>query len=60
VETAAITQIDFALEAERDQGLPVFAGDLSGLFDPFPSHHDDQHGRHAGRRADRAASGAGG
>ena len=45
VKKNAIMMIDFALQAERDQGLPPRRGDLSGLPAALPPHHDDDHGR---------------
>ncbi len=54
VEKNAIMQIDFALEAERHQGLPPDRRHLRRLPDPLPAHHDDHHGGAARRGADRA------
>ena len=54
VKKNAIMQIDFALDAERNQGMTPTRGDLRRLPDPFPAHHDDHHGGAAGRGADRA------
>ncbi len=50
--------IDFALEAERDQGLSPARGDLPGVPAPLPADHDDHAGgaprRAAARARDRA------
>ncbi len=54
VEKNAIMQIDFALEAERNQGLDAAKGDLRRLPDPLPAHHDDYHGGIAGRGSHRS------
>ena len=54
VEKNAIMQIDFALDAERNQGLPPMQGDLPRLPDPLPSDHDDHHGGAVRRGADCA------
>ena len=47
--------IDFALEAEREEGKPPGRGDLPGLPAALPADHDDHHGG----AARRAAAGAG-
>ena len=54
VEKNAIMQIDFALEAEREQGMTPERGDLRRLPDPLPADHDDDDGGAARRGADRA------
>ena len=65
VKKNAIMQIDFALEAERKEGKSPAGSDLRRLPDPFPAHHDDDHGgvagwsfrwRLAGARAAKRAS----
>ena len=54
VEKNAIMQIDFALEAERNQGMTPMEAIYRRLPDPLPPDHDDHHGRAARRGADRA------
>ena len=54
VKKNAIMQIDFALEAERKEGLVPARCHLSRLSDPLPSDHDDDHGGTARRFAHRA------
>ena len=54
VKKNAIMQIDFALEAERKEGMSPAEAIYRGLPDPLPPHHDDHHGGAAGRPADRA------
>jgi multidrug efflux pump subunit AcrB len=49
VKKNAIMMIDFALEAERDEGQDARRGHLPGLPAALPAHHDDHHGRAAGR-----------
>ena len=51
VKKNAIMMIDFALQAERDQGLAARGGHLPGGAAAFPPHHDDDHGRHVRRVA---------
>ena len=46
--------IDFALEAEREQGLSAARGHLPGVPAALPAHHDD----HDGGAPRRAAAGA--
>ncbi len=41
VKKNAIMMIDFALEAQRNEGKSPYGGHLSGLSGPFPAHHDD-------------------
>jgi multidrug efflux pump len=43
VKKNAIMMIDFALEAEREEGKPP-GSDLSGVFAALPPHHDDDDG----------------
>ncbi len=54
VKKNAIMQIDFALEAERKEGMSPARSDLRRLPDPFPPDHDDHDGGAARRPADRA------
>ena len=54
VEKNAIMQIDFALDAERNQGLEPTEAIYQGLPDPLPADHDDHHGGAVRRGADRA------
>ncbi len=58
VKKNAIMMIDFALEAERKEGLAPAGGHLSGLPAAFPSDHDDDDGRAAGRPAAGAGDAA--
>ena len=51
VKKNAIMMIDFALQAERDQGLPPARGHLPGVPAALPPHHDDHHGGHVRRPA---------
>ena len=51
VKKNAIMMIDFALQAEREQGLPPRRGHLPGLPAALPPHHDDHHGRPLRRHA---------
>ena len=54
VKKNAIMMIDFALEAERNEGKSPDGGDLRGLPAALPADHDDHHGG----AARRAAAGA--
>ena len=54
VKKNAIMQIDFALDAQRNEGKSRARGDLRGLPHPLPADHDDHHGGAAGHAADRA------
>ncbi len=49
--------IDFALEAEREEGKPAARGDPSGLPAALPADHDDHHGGAARRPAADARPG---
>ena len=51
VKKNAIMMIDFALDAERNQGKAAGGSHLPGLPAAFPPHHDDHHGRVARRPA---------
>ena len=51
VKKNAIMMIDFALEAERKEGMTPRGCHLSGVPAALPAHHDDHHGGAAGRRA---------
>ena len=51
VKKNAIMMIDFALEAERVEGLPPRARDLSGLSAAISSDHDDDDGCDSRRAA---------
>ena len=53
VKKNAIMMIDFALEAERHQGMSPDRCDRAGLSASFPSDHDD----HVGGTVWRAAAG---
>ena len=53
VKKNAIMMIDFALEAERNEGKTSGRFHLRGRAGPLPSHHDDDHGRSDGHAADR-------
>ena len=48
VKKNAIMMIDFALEAERNQGKIAARGHLRSLPAALPPHHDDHDGRAAG------------
>ena len=54
VKKNAIMMIDFALEAERDEGLSPRGGDLQGVPAALPADHDDDDGGAARRPAARA------
>ena len=54
VKKNAIMMIDFALEAEREQGKSPARGDPSGLPAALPADHDD----HGGGAARRGSAGA--
>ncbi len=49
VKKNAIMMIDFALEAERQQGMNPARGDLPGVPLAVSAHHDDDDGRSLGR-----------
>ena len=49
VKKNAIMMIDFALEAERKEGMTRRRSHLSSLPAAIPAHHDDHHGRAARR-----------
>ncbi len=51
VQKNAIMMIDFALQAERDEGKTAEGRDLPGLPAALPADHYDHHGRAAGRSA---------
>ena len=51
VKKNAIMMIDFALEAEREEGKTPRGGHLPGLPAALPPHHDDHDGGTAGRGA---------
>ena len=53
VKKNAIMMIDFALEAERNEGKIAGGSDLPGVPPALPSDHDDHDGRAARRRAAR-------
>ena len=52
VKKNAIMMIDFALDAEREEGKPPAGGHLRGVPAPLPADHDDDDGG-AARRACR-------
>ena len=54
VKKNAIMMIDFALDAQRNEGKSADGSHLPGLPGPLPSDHDDHHGRADGHLADRA------
>ena len=54
VKKNAIMMIDFALDAQRNQGMAPAGGDPRGLPAALPADHDDDAGRADGRAADRA------
>ena len=49
VKKNGIMMIDFALDAERKEGMAPGRRHLPGLPAALPSHHDDHHGGAAGR-----------
>ena len=51
VKKNAIMMIDFALDAERTEGLSPEEVHLQGLRDSLPADHDDHHGGDARRRS---------
>ena len=57
VKKNAIMMIDFALDAERNEGKSSAGSDLRGVPAAFPAHHDDHDGRAAWRTS--ACAGAG-
>ena len=58
VKKNAIMMIDFALEAEREEGRAAARGDLRGVPAALPADHDDDDGGAARRRC-RSRSGTG-
>ena len=54
VKKNAIMMIDFALEAQRKDGMAAERGDLRGLPGALPPDHDDHDGGADGHAADRA------
>ena len=58
VKKNAIMMIDFALEAEREQGLSTARRHLPGRADALPADHDDHLRRHPGRRCRWPSAGA--
>ena len=58
VKKNAIMMIDFALAAERNEGLSPRDAIYPGLPAALPAHHDDHHVRAAGRHAAGARAGA--
>jgi multidrug efflux pump len=44
VKKNAIMMIDFALDAERNEGKSSSEGDLPSMFAAFPANHDDDNG----------------
>ena len=59
VKKNAIMMVDFALEAERNEGLTPEEVDLSGVPCPVPAHHDDDDGCDVWRIAARDRHGRG-
>ena len=59
VKKNAIMMIDFALAAERNEGMNSRDAIYQGLPAALPAHHDDDHVRAAGRNADGARLGRG-
>ena len=59
VKKNAIMMIDFAIEAERDEGLSPRGGDLPGVPAALPADHDDDDGGAARRAAAGARHGTG-
>ena len=57
VKKNAIMMIDFALDAEREEGKPPRRGDLPGVPAALPADHDDDHGGAARRPAAGARHG---
>ncbi len=53
VKKNAIMMIDFALEAQRSEGLSPLAAIHQRLPGPFPADHDDHHGGPDGHPAHR-------
>ena len=51
VEKNGIMMVDFALEAERQQGKELDGSDLRGLPAALPADHDDDDGGAAGRHS---------
>ena len=51
VKKNGIMMVDFAIAAERDEGLSHGEVDPQGGADALPPDHDDDHGGAAGRRA---------
>ena len=56
VKKNAIMMIDFALEAERNEGKARRRSDLPGLPAALPPDHDDDDGGAAGRRSAGASA----
>ena len=54
VKKNAIMMIDFALDAERDEGKAAARSDLPGVPAALPPDHDDDHGGAAVRAAAHA------
>ena len=54
VKKNAIMMIDFALEAERNEGKAPREAILEACLRALPPDHDDHHGRADGHAADRA------
>ena len=59
VKKNAIMMIDFALEAQRKDGMESGRSDLPGLPGPLPPHHDDHDGRADGHSPDRLGNRSG-
>ena len=51
VKKNGIMIVDFALEAEREARQRLDRSDLRGQPAALPAHHDDHHGRAAGRHS---------
>ena len=51
VKKNGIMMVDFALQAEREEGKGRGGGDVPGLLAALPAHHDDDHDGAAGRVA---------
>ena len=58
VKKNAIMMIDFALDAERNEGKPAREAILEACLRALPPDHDDHHGRADGHAADRASASA--
>ena len=57
VKKNAIMMIDFAIEAERNEGKSPQRRDLPGVHHALPADHDDDDGGADGQPADRARAG---